>query len=660
MYRMMYEKNTANYPRLETDAFLADYGNTYSYDGFLDRAIRYIENRQLLDVTLWKRFVEQYRMEDADYDNGWRGEYWGKMMRGACFTYSYTRNPQLYRILADSIEEMIGCQEQDGRLSTYAPSHEFQDWDMWGRKYVLLGMQYFLEICEDESFAGRIVESMCAQVDYIMERVGEGEGKKLVTQTSDYWRGLNASSILEPVVRLYSITGDKKYLDFAGHIVSCGGTEVFDVFEAAYADQFYPYQYPFPKAYEMISCFEGLLEYYRVTGEEKYKTAVIKFADKVLESDVTIIGCCGCTHEMFDHSAVRQTNTKNGPSQETCVTVTLMKFLYQLTLLTGDSKYVDVFETALYNAYLGTFNTENAIEPNARQRFPECIEEPLPFCSYSPLTAGVRGGLIGGPKLMADNHYYGCCACIGSAGNGLIPKMALMTAAEGFVMNLFIKGVTETTTPAGNPAKMMVDTEYPVWGSVKVTWNLAQSESFALKIRIPQWSKNTQILVKSPCGACESIIATEGYTSIHRVWNDGDVVEISLDMRTRALYPTAYGQQILMSKALLKGSFYVIPVFDVEDPMAKNHVALLRGPIVLAQDNRLGYSVDDPVSIRVVDGYVDVEVTDAAAGTAGFENILEVRVPLEDGSKMTLVDYSSAGRTWTEESKMAAWILTKE
>ena len=106
-------------------------------------------------------------------------------------------------------------------------------------------------------------------------------------------------------------------------------------------------------------------------------------------------------------------------------------------------------------------------------------------------------------------------------------------------------------------------------------------------------------------------------------------------------------------------SFYVIPVFDVEDPAAKNHVALLRGPIVLAQDNRLGYSVDEPVEIRVENGYVDVEVADDFTGTAGFETILEVRVPLEDGSKMTLVDYSSAGRTWTEESKMAAWILTK-
>lgn len=648
----MYKQNTANYPRLKTDVYFTDYNNTYSYSGFMDNAIRYIENKQLLDTVLWKRFVEQYRMEDADYDEGWRGEYWGKMMRGASLTYAYTKNPELYDVLTATVEDMMSCQEEDGRLSSYARNHEFHQWDMWGRKYVLLGMQYFLEICEDEAFAEKVVKSMCAQTDYIMEHVGDGEGKTRITQTSDYWKGLNSSSILEPVVRLYNITNDKRYLDFATHIVNCGGSEFFDIFKVAYEDKFYPYQYAFTKAYEMTSCFEGLLEYYRVTGDEKCRDAVIRYADKVLETEFTIIGSCGCSHENFDHSVVRQANTTNGPSQETCVTVTMMKFMYQLTLFTGDSKYADIFERALYNAYLGSFNTEDAIEANARERFPNCIEEPLPFGSYSPLTAGLRGQLLGGPKLMADNHYYGCCACMGAAGNGLVPKMALMTSKDGFAMNLYINGVTETTTPDGNAVKFITETAYPVWGNIKVTLKLAKSESFTLKLRNPEWSKTTKVSVNG-----KGIAVNDGYIAIDRVWNDGDVVDLELDMRTRAEYPIPYGEQITMSKALLTNSFYVIPVYDVEDPMAKHHIALLRGPVVLAQDNRLGYSVDDPVTVKVTEGYVDTEVVENK--TTSFDTIMEVKVPLEDGTKMTLIDYSSAGKTWTEESKMAAWILTK-
>ena len=44
---------------------------------------------------------------------------------------------------------------------------------------------------------------------------------------------------------------------------------------------------------------------------------------------------------------------------------------------------------------------------------------------------------------------------------------------------------------------------------------------------------------------------------------------------------------------------------------------------------------------------------------APYKHIIEVRVPLTDGSTMTVTDYASAGKLWTEESKMAAWMLTK-
>jgi len=648
----MYKENTANYPRLKTDVLFADYENTYKYDGFVDKAIRYIEDVQLLDATLWKRFVEQYRMADADYDEGWRGEYWGKMMRGACLTYSYTKNPELYKTLTASVEELLTCQETDGRMSTYAKNHQYQNWDMWCRKYVLLGMQYFLEICEDDELAKRIVASMCAQVDSIMTDVGDGDGKMEITATSDFWRGLNSSSILEPIVRLYNITGEKKYLDFATHIVNCGGTEVENLFQLAIDDELYPYQYPMTKAYEMISCFEGVLEYYRATGEEKYRTSVVNFANKILETEITLIGSCGCTHELFDNAFVRQANTTNGPSQETCVTVTLMKFMYQLTILTGDTKYADVFETALYNAYFGALNTDKVIEYQAIKPLGECIAEPLPFGSYSPLTADIRGKDIGGLKLMADGHYYGCCACIGSAGNGLIPKMALLTAKDGFLMNLYINGTTQSKTPQNSPVTFVTETQYPVYGDVKVTLKLERSENFKLSFRNPAWSKDTKIKVNG-----ESVAATEGKITIEREWNDGDVVELCLDMRTRVIYPTPYGSRVLMTKAVMKTDFYMVNVFDKEDPKAKNHIALLRGPLVLAQENRLGYSVDDAISIDVKDGYVDTEVVEEK--TAPFDTVIEVKVPLANGKKMTLVDYSSAGKTWSDESKMAAWILTE-
>ena len=103
---------------------------------------------------------------------------------------------------------------------------------------------------------------------------------------------------------------------------------------------------------------------------------------------------------------------------------------------------------------------------------------------------------------------------------------------------------------------------------------------------------------------------------------------------------------------------YVVPTYDMEDPLAHKHIALRRGPIILAQDNRLGFNVEDPVEIVVSDdGYVDVRIPES--DIAPYEHIVEVQVPLKDGSFMSVTDYASAGKLWTEESKMAAWMLTK-
>ncbi len=644
--KTLYHKNSANYPRLNTDTFFADYKNNYTYNDLFDNTFRFIENFQLTDRDLWARFVEQFRAH-TDTDAGWRGEFWGKMMRGSSLVYAYSKDQKLYNILVETIHDMMSVADTDGRISSYSVETELDNWDIWCRKYVLLGMQYFLEVCEDTKLSYEIIKSMCNQVDYILKFIGDD--KTPITEASHQWRGLNASSILEPVVRLYSLTKEQKYLDFATHIVNCGGTSIANIFDLAFKNELYPYQYPVTKAYEMISCFEGLLEYYRITGVEKYKTAVINFANKVLESDFTVIGSCGCTHELFDHSTVRQANTTNGDTmQETCVTVTLMKFMYQVHLLTGDAKYVDAFERSLYNAYLGAVNTEKIINPLILATRPNWIMKPLPFDSYSPLTKDTRGNAIGGLKKMPDYNYYGCCACIGAAGIGLVPKMHLLTTSDGFVMNLFIDGCVETPTEK-NKIKFITKTDYPKRGHISITLILEEDERFSLKIRNPYWSKATEISVNS-----EIINPNEDYIDIDRIWKSGDVVDIKLDMQCIAIRPLPYGEDTLITDVDWEKDT-VNPINDKEDPLAKHHIALQRGPLMLAQDNRLGYKLEDAVDILVNNGTVDAEIVE---NTSPYHNIIELKIPLKEGI-MTVTDYASAGKRWTPDNEIAVWILTK-
>ena len=635
--------------------------NRLSFDDTLDARFSGIVNdfinisaaNALYDAELYKRFVNCFRVRDDSFDAGWRGEFWGKVMRGAVFTYSYTRDPELYSILENTVKDILSTEDELGRISSYSVEKEFIGWDIWSRKYVLLGLEYFLEVCENNELSQKIIDTMSRTVYYIISKIGDkSEGKKPITDATNHWRGINSVSILEPIVRLYNLTGNKDFFDFAEYIVSTGGTSVENVFKLAYDNRLKPYQYPVTKAYEMTSAFEGLLEFYRITGKEEYKTAIVNYADRILETDFTVIGCSGCTHELFDHSTVRQANgdPDDDVCQETCVTVTMMKFFYNVTMLTGDTKYVDAFERSLYNAYFGAVNTENYIDEKINDDFPDAVLEAMPFDSYNPLCDGTRGKRVGGLKMLFDNHYYGCCAAIGMLGMGLIKNMALMKSENGLALNLFINGTYETTV-GDKSVKMSVRTEYPRSGSVKIKFFCDLPCAFQLKIRIPNFSLMTHCTV---CGKRVDVKKGE-YLTIERTFSNNDEIELIFDMTTRVEYPVPYGEQVLMNKVIW-GHNYIVPTYDKEDENAKRRIALLRGPIVLASDSRIIGNLKKPLGIITnPDGTVDAKIVSAKSVFPAF---IEAEIRTADGTVL-LTDYASAGRTYDEESRLSVWIMNK-
>ena len=606
-----------------TDRLFPFPAGSFDYRGHADHAIRFVEDFQLLDRSLWEKFVRVFTESPKPdtADKGWRGEYWGKMMRGACITYQYTQNPVLYRLLTETVEDMLKAPEEDGRISAYDREAEFDGWDIWCRKYVMLGLEYFLEICTDADLYERALAVVRGEANYLLARFGKD--KRDITQTSTHWEGVNSSSVLEPIMRLYHLTNEQKYLNFATYVVGRGAAETQDLFEIAFEDKEPPHRWHIIKAYEIISCFEGLLEYYRATGIEKWKQAALRFGRRVYESEVSIIGSCGCWHELFDNAAKRQlTTVYTGQMQETCVTVTWMKFCLQLLCLTGESCYADEIERSAYNALLGAVNFEK-----------NTVNNGFPFDSYSPLVMGTRGRYVGGRKELSDGSEYGCCACIGSAGTGLIPMASMLLRGDGVAVNLYIEGIAATKTPDGHPLEIAINTRYPVDGAVTLTLDTVSKTPFTMALRIPAWSLHTTLAVNG-----QLMDVTPGsYAEINRVWNCGDKIELFLDMRTRVLHPDGH---------------------NLPDANSPYHVALCRGPLVLARDARLQDDLHRPVDIAEdVNGYA-VEVL--AAPAPDFLHTAAFLVKQNDGSYLPVVDYASAGATWDNRSLMSAWMHTKD
>lgn len=591
-----------------------------SFKGRLFDAVKFIEEFQLLDESLWVTFAEVFRHDSDNIDLGWRSEYWGKMMRGAVLVYKYTNNEKLYELLERTVRDLLTTADAQGRITTYSIEKEFNGWDIWGRKYVLLGLQYFLEICDDEELSEGIIAAMCRHADYIIEHIGLAEGKTPITHTSSFWGGVNSSSLLEPIVRLYKLTKDKKYLDYALEIVETGGSKDFNIFDAALKGELYPYEWPVTKAYEIMSCFEGILQLFTVIKNPDYLKMVTNFARLVIDSEITILGNAGCTHELFDHSKVRQFDPAfTGIMHETCVAVTWMKLCYQLLCLTGDCLYADQIEKTALNELIGNVNYEKNEQAGVV----------LPVDSYSPLLYANRGQAVGGKKQISDSFYYGCCAAISPAGFGIAALSCVMQGKDGFTINMYHDGTAEAKTPEGGDVLINIEGGYPVRGKIKIRLDLSQDSEFALKLRIPAWSESTRLLV---CG--EEIEAYKGaYAEIKRLWCDGDVIELDFDMNVK-----------------------VIEAEDIDpnaSEAAKKHFALIRGPIVLGRDSCIeGEGIKTP--IKTEGGRVRI----SSITPATFEGVKAeqcYKIAFTSGQAIKVIDYASAGGKWTADRIISAW-----
>jgi len=455
------------------------------YKGIIKKMNDFINIEQLKNRDLWKKFVDVYRYKSDSDDIGWKGEFWGKMMRGACLCYKYQNSKILYRILKETVIDMLSAIDEDGRFSSYRKEVEFSSWDMWGRKYIMTSMIYFYKVCHEKELKKDILKALCRHADYILSHIGKEDNKINITDTSSWWLGVNSSSILEAFVDLYRISKKDKYLSFGKYIVEEGGIREGNLLNEVKEGKL-PYEFSEAKAYETMSFFEGVMEYAKETDNKQLLDISLTFFKRVEESEISIIGNAGAFEENFSNTCITQTNKVEKYIQETCVAVTWMRIQSKLMLLTGDIHYYDNFVHTAVNCFMGSINYNKhsscAYYENKRR------VEPMPFDSYSPLYNDRRGTSTGGLQKLNDGSYYGCCACIGSAGIGLISLNSIIYNKDNIIVNDYYIGRVNAKA-----STLKIEGNYLVDGYAKVT--LKSRNKQLIKFRIPSWSNAPYIKV---------------------------------------------------------------------------------------------------------------------------------------------------------------------
>ncbi|MDB5157660.1 MAG: hypothetical protein JWR50_2367 [Mucilaginibacter sp.] len=576
-------------------------------NGYLaDKLNGSIENRLLAqDVD---RLIAPFKLENRTETSLWQSEFWGKWFTSVALAYKYKPDPRLKATLDHAVTGLLATQTPDGYIGNYAETHRLEGWDIWGRKYCMLGLLAYYDITQDK----KVLNAATRVADNLIDDLKKKDG---IIVTKGNYRGMAASSVLEPICLLYNRTTNKKYLDFAleivrqwetsegPHLISKANTNVAERFPKP-KNWYSPEQGQ--KAYEMMSCYEGLLELYRITGNETYKKAVEDTWANIKKTEIDIAGSGASTEMWFGGKAIE--NTPINHFQETCVTVTWLKFTQQLLRLTGEAKYADEAERTYYNALLGAMSDHGAT-----------------WAKYTPL----NGQRLPGSEQCGMG--LNCCIASGPRGLFAVPLFMVMERQEGIQVNYFADGTFRLKSPKGQTISLTQHTIYPKSGAIEIDVEMPKQEDMEIAIRIPAWSKNTQLSVNG-----EAVINLQPgtYVNVKRSWETGDKIALQLDMR---------GRVVKTGKAI-------------------QSAAIVRGPIVLARDTRFENAgiaaVLKPVADK--DGYIDLtEIPDKTTDNgmmlfkANFIPESYTEVP-KGPIAITLCDYASAGNDSTN-SFFAVW-----
>jgi len=550
--------------------------------------------------------VEPFRHKDETHL--WQSEFWGKWILSAIASYDYNRDPEMLIIIKRAVNELLATQMPNGYIGNYSDSARLTQWDIWGSKYTLHGLLAYYDLTGDRA----ALNASCRLADNLLSLVGPG--KVNIVKTGNY-RGMPSSSILEPMVYLFRRSGNERYLDFAKYIVEQWETPdgpklISKALERIPVSERFPHPSIWwsydngQKAYEMMSCYEGLLELYRITREPSYLTAVEEAVKNIVESEINIAGS-GTAFECF-YKGTKYQMEPTYHTMETCVTMTWMKLCFNLLRLTDNSMYADQIEKSTFNALLASLKGDGS-----------------QIAKYSPL-GGIRHA---GEQQCGMN--INCCNANGPRAFMMLPGFALMGTHNEICINMY--GQSESVVPVNMKNKVAINqvSDYPVSGIIEIIVTPEKPESFIIAFRIPEWSSNTKMTIN---GNTISELIPGTYKKINRTWNKSDKIVLSLDMTGRLIKMNGYQ-------------------------------AILRGPVVLARDSRFGDGfIYESAEIKEKNGVVElfpsakktenVWMSFTAPLILGTDLEGEFRNPLQ----VNFCDFASAGNSWGEDSRYRVWI----
>ena len=633
---------------------------------------------RLMTGTNYTHFLRNFEIAAGLAEGRYRGASFNdgevyKMLQALSAAYATAPTKELRRQMDEITTLIAKAQREDGYIHTptlvklrngdtnAAPFQDRQNFEMYNMGHL------FTTACVHHQATGQtnLLAVAIKAADFLQRTFTE--------TTPDAARSSVCPSHYMGIIDLYRETGDQRYLDLAKKFftmrsqITDGGDDNQD-------------RIPFEKqtiamghAVRANYLYAGAADLFMETGDTNLWNPLEPIWRNLTEQKMYITGGCGAlydgaspygskdqknitrTHQAYGHNYELPNTTAHN---ETCANIGNVLWNWRMFLATGEARFMDVAELALYNSVLSGMSLDgtNFFYVN-------------PLRTTDPLPTELRWQHQRVPFVSSFCCPPNLVRTIASSA-----QFAYAKSDDTIWVNLYGASKLETELPGTGKVKLTQETEYPWNGRVRIKFNEVSGKEFALKLRIPGWAKDATLRVNlrpavsverrsptrldskaqqhvgsetgAPTESQSLLTSAATYHEIRRAWKSGDIIDLDLQMNTELIEANPLVEETLGQVAVKRGPI----VYCLES------IDLPRGikplDVLLSPDIKLRARFDQ----RLLDGVVVLEGPALASTNNNWSNQLyrELKPTKPTPIKLRLIPYS----VWANrgESEMSVWL----
>lgn len=425
-----------------------------------------------------------------------------KWLEAAAWTLATDPDPALAARVDDLIALIAAAQETDGYLNTYFTFERAAE--RWTD----------LAVLHELYCAGHLIQAAVAH-----HRATGGDALlRVATRFADhidatFGPGKRPGTSGHPeiemaLVELARTTGESRYLHLAWFFLDQRGQDPAVVGGEPYRQDHLPVRAQrevVGHAVRALYLYAGMADVYAETGERALWETLTALWDNLQRCKVYVTGGAGARHERESFGDDYELPNERAYA-ETCAAIAHVMWAWRMLLLTGEGRFADAMETALYNGVLSGLALDGT-----------------EYFYVNPLAD--RGAHRRQP-------WYGTACCPPNLARLLasLPGYVATTSPEGVWLHLYATGAVTALLDGGGSVALVQQSDYPWDGAVTVTVRATPDAEWGLFLRVPAWAEGATVRVNDEA---QRTAAAGGYATIRRAWRAGDVVRLSLPMPAR-------------------------------------------------------------------------------------------------------------------------------